>query len=336
MFFPNEEMFNLDEASIWDATNAIQKTFRTHNDLARYWKQKKPVFHTKVYDFETVPLEDYDEWKDAYDKLNDPDTQYDTYKECFSKFCKLFNLIPATTIIEALEIRKQKDDVKITMRYSTGLVKVNIPADTALVHVSPVGGIEELKPSRKSKVEGKYLYPSSRVYFTIRSAIDIQKAGLEKNKDLYAYTPEKHVSFAYIDPACSDYESGAVFVPTSEPIKVTTKHVKGISNEEESKNSTFIKLLKELVHDLWELIRSVGTGNFSTVRARWIILCQHVARNARNTKLGKKIASILNRKPNDKDEATDQIKDLNAEIKNIKEANNLSEAATIYLNAKGC
>ena len=74
---------------------------------------------------------------------------------------------------------KDSERTKLSVKYSKGLVKVHIPEDVYLVHVSPVKGIKELIPSFRSKVKGKYMYPSKRVFFTVKGEISKNQAGLE-------------------------------------------------------------------------------------------------------------------------------------------------------------
>ena len=143
------------------------------------------------------------------------DKDYQKYKKSFDTVCGFFDLSPNDTLIETLEIKNDK----VYIRYSKGRQRITIPAGTTLLYVAPVDNIDELKPSFKSKVDGKYMYSSKRVFFTIGKMIPSNKAGLENTKT-YKYTPIENISTAYIDQACSDYNTGAVYVDSPYPIKV--------------------------------------------------------------------------------------------------------------------
>ena len=318
---------NLDEGA-WDSVKNAATTFKKHEDLVNYWNKKQRNFRKHITDSETLPLDKYEEYQKAYDLMNNSETSNAVYRSCFAKFCKLFNLLPKSTMIEWISIRKNAENVKITIRYSDGLVKVALPEDTVLVHVSPVGDIDALRPSRKARADGKFFYPTPRVFFTIKKSIDVYKAGLEAEEKLHAYTPVSPPKYAYIDPTNTDYKTGAVFIPTYHPIKVTTKHISGVTDDK----SNTIKTVKDLTRDLLRLTKSLGSGDFSTIKTKWELLCQHAAKNVKGTFAGRKIAKILAKKPKDKEDATEQIAELNAEIKNIKEAEALAEAAEVFLS----
>src|SRR5699024_1436277 len=97
--------------------------------------------------------------------------------------------------------------------------KVTIPEGVRLIHVSPIDDIKELVPSFRSKVKGKYMYPTRRCFFTVAKDIKPTQAGLERMK-LTRYTPVKDIRVAYIDPTYADYGSGSVYVETESPIPV--------------------------------------------------------------------------------------------------------------------
>ena len=116
------------------------------------------------------------------------------------------------TISELIDFIRKNDGVEVKLRYSSGRKRIMIPNVTCLLHVSPVAGIKELEPTFKSKTEGKYMYPSKRVYFTLGRKVKSNKAGLEKQKKSYKYTPKENVQTAYIDPALANYKVGAALL----------------------------------------------------------------------------------------------------------------------------
>ena len=145
---------------------------------------------------------------------------YSKYKKSFDNMCKFFALPTNETIIENVDFIRKNDGVEVKLRYSSGRKRIMIPNGTCLLHVSPVAGIKELEPTFKSKTEGKYMYPSKRVYFTLGRKVKSNKAGLEKQKKSYKYTPKENVQTAYIDPALANYKVGAVYIDTSFPVPV--------------------------------------------------------------------------------------------------------------------
>jgi hypothetical protein len=63
---------------------------------------------------------------------------------------------------------KDPDQPIVALNYSRGLAKVTLPEGIRLVHISPADNIQALQPSFRSKVKGKYMYPSKRIFFTIK------------------------------------------------------------------------------------------------------------------------------------------------------------------------
>lgn len=88
-------------------------------------------------------------------------------------------------------------------------------------------------------------------------------------------------------------------------------------------------MLKRLMNDLWELIKSLGSRNFATIRGKWQTLCRNFVRNARNTAIGKKLAKVFNKTPETTEEAKGQLNAVKAEVNNLNEAAAIVKAATI-------
>ena len=115
--------------------------------------------------------------------------------------------------------KKDKDQEVVSVKYSKGLIKVKLPKDIHLIHISPVENIKELIPSFRSKVKGKYMYPTKRCFFTIAKDIKPTQAGLEKQKTT-KYVTRGEFETAYIDPTYADFKSGSVYIETESPIPV--------------------------------------------------------------------------------------------------------------------
>ena len=119
--------------------------------------------------------------------------------------------------------------------------------------------------------------------------------------------------------------------------KVITKLYKDKGASSQDKNATSkaantIKIrtmLKRLMNDLWELIKSLGSRNFATIRGKWQTLCRNFVRNARNTAIGKKLAKVFNKTPETTEEAKGQLNAVKAEVNNLNEAAAIVKAATI-------
>ena len=212
----------LDEG-IMSLISDVYKRFTTFEDLKKFWNKKQKIFRTHVWDEREIPEGQEAAYESAHRQMLRTDESYLTYQRAFNKFCRLFDIMPQTTIIENLVLRKNKNGrLIVAMRYSNGLVKVELPDDVELIHVSPAKNIKELIPTHKSKTTGKYFYYSPRVFFTIKKRIAANKAGLEKTT-VHPYTPKDKIKTVYIDPTYTDYRDGSVFVPTTTPIPVIPK-----------------------------------------------------------------------------------------------------------------
>lgn len=187
----------------------------------------------------------------------DSGAKYTQYKKAFKYFCDYFGLPVDATIIEWFTFDYDKEDKqqkKLSIRYSRGIAKIRVPDDMILYHSSPAKGITQLIPSYKSKTKGKFLYPDKRVFFTVQKNINPFKFGMGKHKylpikdkdtKLYKYTPAKPIGTVYIDPTYSlRGEQGlrSVYVKTESPINVKdiTNAKKNIVGKEEVKESVMI------------------------------------------------------------------------------------------------
>ena len=145
-----------------------------------------------------------------YKIVCDSEAKYGEYKKGFNFFCKFMGIPNKGVVIEDIKLKKDKKDADqkvIELRYSKGLVKVNIPDGVNLIHMSPVKDIKALEPAFRSRKEGKYLYPTKRCYFTVAGNINPKKAGLT-NQTTFRYTPAVKINYAYIDPSATKYKDG--------------------------------------------------------------------------------------------------------------------------------
>ena len=235
----------LDESMDFEKTYKLKSTPTTWDDFKTYWMEKRKIFRSNVWDDREVSKEEFVVYQQSYDIMCKPDVDYDQYKDAFDRFCVLFDILPETTIIENLHFESEDNEYRILMRYSTGTVKVHIPDDIDLLHVSPAKDIDILIPTFKSKTEGKYFYPNKRVYFTVgNKRIPSKKSGLEDIK-VYRYEPTEHISEAYIDPTYTQFSVGAVFVRTENPIDVEVQTKLSKMNEAVEKKRTKEDVLKD-------------------------------------------------------------------------------------------
>ena len=223
---------------LFDQYRKIAGTFVTHKWLIRYVDEKTKEQVNK-----------------HYKTICDDDVYYSTYKRSF-EFIRKFIGISGNVIIENITFSKDKTDNdlwKIAVKYSKGLAKIKIPKGVRLVHVSPVEGIKELIPSFRSKVKGKYLYPSKRVFFTLMKDIKANQAGLE-GKKLYRYATIKEYTEAYIDPTYNDFGSRAIYIETDSPIPVELfeKKMFSLFSKKRTMNEAFFdnKETKEIINKL--------------------------------------------------------------------------------------
>lgn len=235
----------LDESMDFEKTYKLKSTPTTWDDFKTYWMEKRKIFRSNIWDDREVSKEEFVVYQQSYDIMCKPDVDYDQYKDAFDRFCVLFDILPETTIIENLHFESEDNEYRILMRYSTGTVKVRIPDDIDLLHVSPAKDIDILIPTFKSKTEGKYFYPNKRIYFTVgNKRIPSKKSGLEDTK-VYRYEPTEHISEAYIDPTYTQFSVGAVFVRTENPIDVEVQTKLSKMNEAVEKKRTKEDVLKD-------------------------------------------------------------------------------------------
>lgn len=217
--------YGFEESVIDDVKTAVKDTLDKHNktkSLKEEWKRYLESFSSKLTikryikdDRQKQMLMKY------YNMITKEDANYAEYKRAFNFFCNFMGLPKNGIIIENIKFvkdSKEKDQDIIALRYSKGIAKVKIPEGFNLIHASPAKDISALNPTFRSKVKGKYMYPTKRVYFTIMKDIKANKAGI--HTQVYKYTPKGKFTYAYIDPACTDFSMRAVFINTDKPIPV--------------------------------------------------------------------------------------------------------------------
>lgn len=191
-------------------------------DLKKQWKDASDKFVNHKWIYRYIDEKQRKKIEYYYEKLKSDDISYSDYKRYFKSIANFMGLDANKIIIENIVFEKDKKDKDqdiIAVKYSKGQIKVTIPEGVRLIHISPVENLTELVPSFRSKVKGKYLYPSKRVFFTVEKEIKPTQAGLEKTKTT-KYTPRDQITVAFIDPTYSDFGSSSVFVETLKPIPV--------------------------------------------------------------------------------------------------------------------
>lgn len=220
-----EETENIEEAFL-DAPEPVRaagEKLISLKDLRNQWKKVSDKFVMRKWIYRYVKDEKQEELlKKYYDKLTNEETSYGEYKRAFKFICNFFSLSNNDLIIENLQFdydKKDKKQKKVALRYSRGLARVNIPDNIQLIHVSPANNIKELIPTFRSKMKGRFMYPSKRCFFTVAHQINPYHAGIE-GKKVTKYTPKQKYNVAYIDPTYAMFRDGSVYIETDKPIPV--------------------------------------------------------------------------------------------------------------------
>ena len=202
----------------------IKKKMVDTADLKAQWKKVADQFVKHKWIYRYIDDKQKEDLEKHYEKICDEKTPYSVYKKSFQAIAKFMGVPSDKIIIEWIVFDKDKEDKdqwKMSIRYSKGLAKVKIPDGVRLIHVSPVEGITALTPTFRSKTKGKFLYPDKRVFFTVAKEISNFKMGTQGQKR-FKYTPKEDIKYAYIDPTYADFSDGAVYVSTNTPIPVET------------------------------------------------------------------------------------------------------------------
>ena len=216
----------IDEALIEapKAAKNLKDNLADLKDLKNQWKKVADSFTMHKWIYRYIKDDKQEEMlKKHYDNICKEDISYGDYKKSFNFLCQFFGIPNKGVIIEWITFDKDKEDKeqkKISIRYSRGQAKVNIPEEFRLVHTSPVDNISELIPAFRSKTKGKFLYPSKRIFFTVEKNINPFKYGVSKKTKLTKYTPVNKILTAYIDPTYAIFKERSVYVETDKPIPV--------------------------------------------------------------------------------------------------------------------
>lgn len=213
-----EELYSYDESVVDDIKKKVQNT----KELRVQWKAVADKFVKHVWIKRYINEKQKEQLLKHYQNLTDENVSYNKYKSSFNFIAKFMGLPHDKIIIEDLKFvkdNKDKEQEIVSLRYSKGLAKVTIPEGIRLIHVSPASDIKELNPAFRSKLKGRFMYPSKRCFFTVAKDIQANHAGLE-GKKLSRYTPKSEIRTAYIDPTYADFGSGSVYIETDVPIPV--------------------------------------------------------------------------------------------------------------------
>ena len=204
------------EESFASKLGEITRSIDSKWGIRKAWKKLTSEIKVKTKEVRFKNRKEKEKLKKDFKTISDNKT-FLFYKKSYNDICKFFGITEKNIIIERLDIAEKS----ATIRYSESRPKkIIIPNDSMLLHASPVKGIKELEPTFRSKVRGRYLYPSKRVYFTIGKQVSTRKGGMNGVSKLYRYTPRESIKTAYIDPACTDFGMGAIYIDTMFPIPV--------------------------------------------------------------------------------------------------------------------
>ena len=199
----------------------MQKNVIDAKDLWEQWKASAD-FVNKKWIYRYTDEKQKAALQKHWDKLTGEKTSYSIYKRSYQAVCKFMGLDPEKTILEWIRFdidKVDKEQWKISVRYSKGRVKVKIPKGIRLIHVSPVQGLTELTPTFRSRSFGKYMWYTKRVFFSIGKEMSSFKANTQGVKR-YKYTTKEDIEYAYIDPTYSSFSDRAVYIETDKPIPV--------------------------------------------------------------------------------------------------------------------
>ena len=218
LIFSDDKIY---EEGVRSTIGVFARKLDAHKTIKENWKAMEKTFAAGD---KTIMLDEkqYDELKRIWE-IAKKTSNFSVYKNAFGEICKAFGLPPSNTVINNCEFKKRESgQYSGWIRYNSGKRKIIIPNGTVLIHSSSTSGISSLNPTFRSRTEGRFLYSSQRIYFTLGKPIDPEKGGFSSHEKLHRYTPTNTIQTAYIDPAAKEFERGAVFVETTSPIPVIT------------------------------------------------------------------------------------------------------------------
>ena len=192
----------------------------SYSNLKKNWKTLSDKFVKRKVKTIKLTNDEYDKLMEAFNACKKEDVRVNEYQANYKKVCDIIKIGKKDSVIEFLELKKNPLGYFCTFRYSEGnKIPIMLDNNSQLIHKSPLHNLSVLKPTFKSKLSGKYLTPTPRVYFTVSKVIDSTKMGTEGMKT-YKYTPVEHIMKAYLDPVYSTFQDSAIYVETRFPIKV--------------------------------------------------------------------------------------------------------------------
>lgn len=190
MIYGNIILENKDVEIQQESLQDIKQKIMDLSDLKAQWKAVADKFVKHKWLYRYTDEIQKQRLQKHYEVLCNPESNYSSYKRSFAFICKYMGLQTDKVIIENLCFQKDKKDKEqdiVAVKYSKGLAKVKIPENIHLIHVSPADNITALNPSFRSKVQGKYMYPTKRCFFTVAKEIKPTQAGLEHQKNNKIY-----------------------------------------------------------------------------------------------------------------------------------------------------
>lgn len=210
-----------DESIVDDLKNKITNL----TELRNQWSKVASRFSRHKWIERYIDKNQEETLRKYHSYLVKENVSFSEYKKGFNFICKYVGIDPEKSILENVTFGKSKIDPNkrsIKVKYSSGFAKVYLPEDIELIHISPANNIKALNPSFRSKVKGKYMYPSNRCFFTIAKKIGKFQSGLEWEKTT-TYKSKENFKVAYIDPTYSKFSDRSIYIPTNSPIPVVKK-----------------------------------------------------------------------------------------------------------------
>lgn len=203
--------------SISSTFGELSRSVSDMDHIKKTWNSIISKFTRKTVE-KVVPKKEAKYLIDLYKNMLSDD-KYLTYKSKFNKLCKAFGIPNNETIIESFKIGNVNGDpesMKIVLKYSHGRKRVIIPNGLCLIHNGESENVKELKPSFRAKNNGKLMYSTQRCYFKLGK----EKKIVSSNSDSKKFTPKETFQTAYIDPISANFDNSAVYIDTSQPIKM--------------------------------------------------------------------------------------------------------------------
>lgn len=198
----------------------VSRKISSQIDINKEWSNQK-IWRNK-FESRSVADDIFIKLKESYDGMKTSKT-FHQYKKHFDTFCNLIGIPKEQMIITKVKLRKGENSPNknyVYVKYAISNKQITIPNGSSLYHMSTTDSIRELKPTFRSREESGYFYSSERVYFTIRKSLSKYCADIKRKSKITYYQPVENIRSVQIDPLVPFYTQGAVFIETSNPIKV--------------------------------------------------------------------------------------------------------------------